>query len=142
MRFRVVVRALVTALLLSTAAVGLTAAPASAGVCSPYLKALTPLIKTYTDGNLWVWGQVKVASDGYPCLGHHRITVYIQRSQNGGATWQTYGGAIYLNLPASELGAVLRSLPIKRGSACSTLFRTRYTLDQGLTVTGTARRAC
>lgn len=137
-------RILVVAIAAAWTPFALPAAPASAApstaVCSPYLVALSPLFGTL-GGTPQAWGQVKLKSDGYPCVGR-TITVCIQRKIAYTSSWGTYGCARYLSLPRSELGAVLQSLPIARSTTdCRIQYRTKWVMD-GLAATGPIRNAC
>jgi hypothetical protein len=129
--------ALALVLIASTLGVVLPAKPASAGVCSPYLRALTPITQNL-GGIPRVWGRVKLLSNGNPCLGHHTIDVTIQANAGGG--WVTYGNIRYERLPAQELGAVFTSYYINRN--CGVQYRSTWRLDGGTSSTGTAVRYC
>jgi hypothetical protein len=142
---RRVARALVTTftvLALTTAALGVSAPPASAGICSPYLSVRSPLFG-YTSGSREpaAWGQVLLESNGSPCLGHHTIDVWVDaKPRYRPGSWGGFGLRRYIRLPASELGAMLESGPVER--RCDYQYRSRYVLDGRLTVTGVPRNGC
>lgn len=138
---RVLVTA-VTVLALTTVAFGVSAPPASAGTCSPYLSVLSPYFG-YTGGSREpaAWGRVLLKSNGYPCLGHHTIDVWVDaKPRYRPGNWGGFGLRRFIRLPASELGAVLESGPVER--RCDYQYRSRYVLDGRLTVTGVARNGC
>lgn len=132
---RAAVRALVAILAATGLATGLSATPAAAAnECAAYVQIMTPYhLYSHPSQRFLIWGRVYLAAEGSPCIGHN-LKISIDVRPAGTDVWETRGTRDYGYNPlgSDDLGLRLLSWSIER--LCGTRYRSRYVLDDSITV--------